>query len=235
MRLSVRRTDPSRRCRRHDFEGTSDADSEPGEAVVNTEIEEAIYIDERPAEAPEPHPAEIERADVASARATQWVDRADKGPPKPSGARPKEPVPDLEDAVRAGNFRRHDRVLPGGFTGRRRLMGQQPTLITCSRSALSPSLLHHDTLTRSLVGINETDSVAGLQLVPDRFQNFESARISRLRVINLKPDYRPRCDVDESGKRTLLHIDQAARSTDHSSGWDFLGIQIVPASESTTH
>jgi hypothetical protein len=57
-----------------------DADPEPGEAVVNTEIEEAIYIDERPAEAPEPHPAEIERADVASARATQWVDRADKGP-----------------------------------------------------------------------------------------------------------------------------------------------------------
>jgi len=80
-----------------------DADPEPGEAVVNTEIEEAIYIDERRAEAPEPHPAEIERADVASARATQWVDRADKGPPMPSGARPKEPVPDLEDAVRAGN------------------------------------------------------------------------------------------------------------------------------------
>ena len=80
-----------------------DADPEPGEAVVNTEIEEAIYIDERRAEAPEPHPAEIERADVASARANQWVDRADKGPPKPSGARPKEPVPDLEDAVCAGN------------------------------------------------------------------------------------------------------------------------------------
>jgi hypothetical protein len=27
--------------------------------------------------APEPHPAEIERADVASARATQWTERAD--------------------------------------------------------------------------------------------------------------------------------------------------------------
>jgi hypothetical protein len=76
----------------------ADPDNEPGEAVVNTAIEEAIYIDEEPATAPDPHPAEIERADVASARATQWTERGDATKP-----RTKEPVPDLEDAVRSGN------------------------------------------------------------------------------------------------------------------------------------
>jgi hypothetical protein len=99
----------------------AEPDNEPGEAVVNSAIEEAIYIDEKPAEAPEPHPAEIERADVASARATQWVDRADKSA-KP---RSKEPAPDLEDAVRSGNVEGHDRLVPGGSAGGRRLSPTQ--------------------------------------------------------------------------------------------------------------
>ena len=70
--------------------------------MVNTAIEEAIYVDEPPETVPEPDPAEIERADVASARATQWVDRGDKVPPKHP---PKAPVPGLEEAVRSGNVK----------------------------------------------------------------------------------------------------------------------------------
>jgi hypothetical protein len=44
--------------------------------------------------------AEIERADVASAKATQWTGRASKPPVAP---RSREPVPDLETSVKSGN------------------------------------------------------------------------------------------------------------------------------------
>jgi hypothetical protein len=78
--------------------------AEPGVEVVDTAVEKAVIFDDEDDEAPLPpaqtvDPAEIERADVASARATQWTEWATK----PTAAKPREPVPDLETAVRAGN------------------------------------------------------------------------------------------------------------------------------------
>jgi hypothetical protein len=80
--------------------------AEPGVEVVGTAIEKAVIFDDEP-EAPTPPPtliadtAEIERADVASAKSTQWTKRA----AKPSGGAPKsrDSVPDLDAAVKAGN------------------------------------------------------------------------------------------------------------------------------------
>jgi hypothetical protein len=78
----------------------ADEGAEPGVEVVDTAIEKAVIFDDEddlpPAQTADP--VEIERADVASARATQWTDRAGKGAP-----RSREPVPDLETAVRSGN------------------------------------------------------------------------------------------------------------------------------------
>jgi hypothetical protein len=79
--------------------------AEPGVEVIDTAIEKAvIFDDDEESDAPPPKagtadPVEIERADVASARATQWTERAPKVPPGKS----REPVPDLETAVRSGN------------------------------------------------------------------------------------------------------------------------------------
>jgi hypothetical protein len=77
--------------------------SEPGVEVVDTAIEKAVIFDDednvRPPPAQTADPAEIERADVASARATQWTERA----AKPAAQESRAPVPDLETAVKTGN------------------------------------------------------------------------------------------------------------------------------------
>jgi hypothetical protein len=67
-------------------------------------IEKAVIFDDEESASPPPKagtadPIEIERADVASARATQWTERV----PKAVAAKSREPVPDLETAVRSGN------------------------------------------------------------------------------------------------------------------------------------
>jgi len=81
----------------------ADEGSEPGIEVVDTAIEKAVIFDDkddvRPAPAQAADPAEIERADVASARATQWTERA----AKPAAHESRAPVPDLETAVKSGN------------------------------------------------------------------------------------------------------------------------------------
>jgi TraM recognition site of TraD and TraG len=82
----------------------ADEGAEPGVEVVDTAIEKAVIFDDEESAAPPPKaatadPVEIERADVASARATQWTERA----PKVAAAKSREPVPDLETAVRSGN------------------------------------------------------------------------------------------------------------------------------------
>jgi hypothetical protein len=64
----------------------------------------ALIFDAEEGAAPRPKAAtadsvEIERADVASDRATQWTERA----PKAASANSREPSPDLETAVRSGN------------------------------------------------------------------------------------------------------------------------------------
>ncbi|MGY4480154.1 hypothetical protein ACVILL_007568 [Bradyrhizobium sp. USDA 3364] len=78
-------------------------DDEPGADAVDAAIEKAVIFDEEDDAPPPPRaqtvdPAEIERADVASARATQWTERATR-----PAAAPREPIPDLETAVRSGN------------------------------------------------------------------------------------------------------------------------------------
>lgn len=81
----------------------ADEGAEPGVEVVDTAIEKAVIFDDEP-ETPTPAPtlvadtAEIERADVASAKATQWTGRAAKPILKS-----RNPVPDLETAVKSGN------------------------------------------------------------------------------------------------------------------------------------
>jgi hypothetical protein len=77
----------------------ADDGAEPGVEVVDTAIEKAVIFDDDQDDAPPPQtadPVEIERADVASARATQWTERA----PKPAAPKSR---PDLATAVRAGN------------------------------------------------------------------------------------------------------------------------------------
>ena len=78
--------------------------AEPGIEVIDTAIEKAVIFDDEESAAPPPKaatadPVEIERADVASARATQWTERA----PKVVAQKSREPVPDMETAVRSGN------------------------------------------------------------------------------------------------------------------------------------
>lgn len=81
----------------------ADEGDEPGVEVVDTRVEMAVIFDDEP-EAPTPPPTlvadqiEIERADVASAKATQWTGRAAKLIQKS-----RDPVPDLETAVKSGN------------------------------------------------------------------------------------------------------------------------------------
>lgn len=81
----------------------ADEGSEPGVEVVDTAIEKAVIFDDeddaRPLPGQTADPAEIERADVASARATQWTERA----AKPAAQESRAPVPDLETAVKSGN------------------------------------------------------------------------------------------------------------------------------------
>jgi hypothetical protein len=84
----------------------ADEGAEPGVEVVDTAIERAVTFDDEPetvptAPAQTADPLEIERADVASARATQWTERAKK--PAPQAAKSRDDVPDLETAVKAGN------------------------------------------------------------------------------------------------------------------------------------
>jgi hypothetical protein len=55
-----------------------------------------------PAPAANPDPGEIERADVASAKATQWTDRG-KAPVKSSAKTAAENDASLEEAVRSGD------------------------------------------------------------------------------------------------------------------------------------
>lgn len=80
----------------------ADEESEPGIEVIDTAIEKAvIFDDEDDAPAQPGHAAdaaEIERADVASARATQWTERA-----RPAASEARAPAPDLETAVKSGN------------------------------------------------------------------------------------------------------------------------------------
>ncbi|GAB1716957.1 MAG: hypothetical protein NTAFB05_19990 [Nitrobacter sp.] len=81
----------------------ADEGSEPGVEVVDTAIEKAVIFDDEEDAPPQPtpaaDPAAIERADVASARATQWTERATR----PAAHDSRAPVPDLETAVKSGN------------------------------------------------------------------------------------------------------------------------------------
>lgn len=82
----------------------ADEGSEPGVEVVDTAIEKAVIFGDEENDSPVPpaqsaDPVEIERADVVSARATQWTERA----AKPAAKESRPPVPDLETAVKTGN------------------------------------------------------------------------------------------------------------------------------------
>jgi hypothetical protein len=87
--------------------------AEPGVEAVDSRIQKAVLFDDDetapppPKAAPLADPVEIERADVASAKATQWTERAKPAPASPAPARAaKEAVkdaPDLETAVRSGD------------------------------------------------------------------------------------------------------------------------------------
>jgi thioesterase domain-containing protein len=86
------------------FLAALDFDGEPGEEAVNDALDEAangtaeaIAPEAKPA-APVT-PADLERADVASARAAQWVERAEGQKPKPATAGSEE----FEKHVEAGN------------------------------------------------------------------------------------------------------------------------------------
>jgi intracellular multiplication protein IcmO len=86
----------------HNFDAEPGA--EPGVEVIDTAIEKAVILDDEEDDAPPPpamtaDPVEIERADVASAKATQWTERATN----PSPAKSRAPVQDLETAVRSGD------------------------------------------------------------------------------------------------------------------------------------
>jgi len=82
----------------------ADEGHEPGVEVVDTAIQRAVLFDDDEAAPPPPKSApvadrgEIDRADVASAKATQWTERSAK-----PAARWRQSVPDLETAVRSGN------------------------------------------------------------------------------------------------------------------------------------
>jgi hypothetical protein len=85
----------------HDFE------DDPGEEVVSNNIEIAISLGDDELEMPpappaNPDPGEIERADVASAEATQWTDRG-KAPVKSAAKTAAENDASLEEAVRSGD------------------------------------------------------------------------------------------------------------------------------------
>jgi hypothetical protein len=78
--------------------------AEPGVEAVDTAIQKAVLFEDDDQAPPSPKAAdvdrnEIERADVASAKATQWTDRAKK----PAAPKSREPIPDLETAVKSGN------------------------------------------------------------------------------------------------------------------------------------
>jgi hypothetical protein len=80
-----------------------DFEDDPGEEVVSNNIEIAISMGDDelelpPAPSANPDPGEIERADVASAKATQWTDRG--RPPAKTAA---ENDASLEEAVRSGD------------------------------------------------------------------------------------------------------------------------------------
>lgn len=86
------------------FLAALDFDGEPGEDAVDAALDEAangtaeaIAPETRPA-APVT-PADLERADVASARAAQWVERAEGQKPKPAAAASEA----FEKHVEAGN------------------------------------------------------------------------------------------------------------------------------------
>jgi hypothetical protein len=84
-----------------------DFEDEPGEEVVSNNIEIAISMGDDelempPAPAGNPDAGEIERADVASAKATQWTDRG-KAPAKSAGKTAAESDADLENEVRSGD------------------------------------------------------------------------------------------------------------------------------------
>jgi hypothetical protein len=83
----------------------ADEGAEPGMDAIDTAIEKAVIFDDAPTSDPVPtaqaaDPVEIERADVASARATQWTQRA----AKTFVTKSCEPIPDLETAIKSGNI-----------------------------------------------------------------------------------------------------------------------------------
>jgi hypothetical protein len=99
----------------------ADEDAEPGLEVVDTAIEKAVIFDDEEDDLPPPpaqtaDPVEIERADVASARATQWTERA----ATPAAPRSREPVPDL-DCGEGLKRRGYDGVVPRGSDGRQQV------------------------------------------------------------------------------------------------------------------
>jgi hypothetical protein len=78
-----------------------DFEDDPGEEVVSNNIEIAISMSDDELEMPpappaNPDPGEIERADVASAKATQWTDRG-----KAPGKSAAKSDADLENALRS--------------------------------------------------------------------------------------------------------------------------------------
>lgn len=86
------------------FLAALDFDGEPGEDAVDAALDEAVSGTAE-AVAPQPKPAapvtsaDLERADVASARAAQWVERGESQKPKGPAADPDE----LEKHAQAGN------------------------------------------------------------------------------------------------------------------------------------
>jgi len=86
------------------FLAALDFDGEPGEEAVDAALDEAANGTAE-AIAPETKPtapvtaADLERADVASARAAQWVERGEGQKPKPAAAGSEE----FEKHVEAGN------------------------------------------------------------------------------------------------------------------------------------
>lgn len=77
--------------------------NEPGVEVVDTAVEKAVILDDEEDLIPAlleqtADPVEIERADIASAQASQWTERAPK-----MVLKARNPVPDLETAVKSGN------------------------------------------------------------------------------------------------------------------------------------
>ena len=83
--------------------------NEPGVEMVDADIQKAVLFEDDeaapppPKAAPVPDRVEIDRADVMSAKATQWTDRATKPAQPAAAAKAREPAMDVAAAMKSGD------------------------------------------------------------------------------------------------------------------------------------